>query len=383
MTRLRLALAESDQLAVSTIHAFCKQVLGAESFLCGMPAGFEVLSDASELKSDAVKDTWRTDLAADALLAAVAAIRKWSVDKDLKAWGMLTRRPSTRMDPAPPSLTVARDRVAQALEAVKDARTGIDQLREIAHRDKVRLNNSKDKPGVESVANLDAWHTLLETMDPRQPPMEIMHVAGRLAAADSWFAKRGAVGKAASDEAAALAIVAAADAMQAGVVAMDWAWLAQLRQAAGQRFERSLRGNNAVTFDGLIQKLHQALCSGPNRAALARRLADQVGGRPDRREPGHRPATAGDLQSHLRRRGTTRAADPGRGPQAGDLQLSRWRPRRLPGGPAGGCRARERPGDHLPRGRWAGDGLQCSVRAHSRVRQSGPGVSGGHGRPPG
>ena len=275
MTRLRLALAESDQLAVSTIHAFCKQVLGAESFLCGMPAGFEVLSDASELKSDAVKDTWRTDLAADALLAAVAAIRKWSVDKDLKAWGMLTRRPSTRMDPAPPSLTVARDRVAQALEAVKDARTGIDQLREIAHRDKVRLNNSKDKPGVESVANLDAWHTLLETMDPRQPPMEIMHVAGRLAAADSWFAKRGAVGKAASDEAAALAIVAAADAMQAGVVAMDWAWLAQLRQAAGQRFERSLRGNNAVTFDGLIQKLHQALCSGPNRAALARRLADR------------------------------------------------------------------------------------------------------------
>ena len=275
MTRLRLALAESDQLAVSTIHAFCKQVLGAESFLCGMPAGFEVRSDASELKSDAVKDTWRTDLAADALLAAVAAVRKWSVDRDLEAWRMLTQRPATRMDPAPPSLTVARDRVARALEALKEARAGIEQLREIAGRDHVKLNNSPDKPGIESVQHLDTWHTLLETMDPRQPPMEVVHVAGRLAAADSWFARRGAVGKAASDEAGALSIVTAADSVQAGVGAMDWAWLAHLRQAADRRFERSLRDDNAVTFDGLIQHLHRALCAGPNRAALARRLANR------------------------------------------------------------------------------------------------------------
>ena len=275
MTRLRLALAESDQLAVSTIHAFCRQVLGAESFLCGMPAGFEVLPDPGELKSDAVKDTWRADLAADPLLAAVAAVRKWSVDKDLEAWHTLTQRPSIRMDPAPPSLREARDRVAHALEALKNARTGIDQLRKIAGRDNVKVNNSTDKPGVDSLEHLDAWHTLLVTMDPRQPPMEVVHVAGRLAAAASWFARRGAVGKAASDEAGALAIVTAADSVQAGVNAMDWAWLAHLRRAAGQRFERSLRHSNAVTYDGLIQHLHRALCAGPNRAALGRRLANR------------------------------------------------------------------------------------------------------------
>ena len=275
MTRLRLALAESDQLAVSTIHAFCKQVLGAESFLCGMPAGFKVQSDTSELKSDAVKDTWRTDLADDSLLAAVAALGKWSVEDDLKAWRTLTQRPSTRMDPAPLSLRDARHQVAQTVQALKDARAGIDQLREIANRVEVRLNKSAPNAGEGLAANLNAWHTLLETMDPQQPPMEIVHVAGRLAAADTWFAKRGAVGKAASAEASALAIVAAADAVQTTAVAMDWAWLAHLRQAAGQRFERSLRGNNAITFDGLIGKLHQALCSGPNRAALAQRLADR------------------------------------------------------------------------------------------------------------
>ena len=275
MLRLRLALDESDQLAVSTIHSFCKQVLASESFLCGMPAGFEVLPDAGELKSDAVKDTWRTDLAADSLLAAVAALGKWSVEGDLKAWRSLTQRPSTRMEPEPPSLQEARNRVAQALEALKDARADIGRLQEIAARDTVKLNSSKQKPGTDSVAQLDTWHTLLETLDPQQPPVEIFHVAGRLAGAASWFGRRGAVGKAASDEAGALPLVSTAGAVQASVGATSWAWLAHLNQAAGQRFQRALRRDNAVTFDGLIEKLHRALCSGPNRAALAQRLSDK------------------------------------------------------------------------------------------------------------
>ena len=275
MLRLRLALDESDQLAVSTIHSFCKQVLASESFLCGMPAGFAVLPDAGELKSDAVKDTWRTDLAADSLLAAVAALGKWSVESDLEAWRSLTQRPSTRMAPEPPSLQEARNRVAQALEALQGTRADVRRLQDIAGRDTVKLNSSKQKPGTDSVAQLDAWHTLLETLNPQHPPVEIFHVVKQLAGAASWFSKRGAVGKAASDEAGGLAMVASAEAVQASVGATSWAWLAHLNQAVGQRFERSLRRDNAVTFDGLIQKLHRALCSGPNRAALAQRLSDK------------------------------------------------------------------------------------------------------------
>ena len=273
MLRLRLALAESDQLAVSTIHSFCKQVLASESFLCGMPAGFEVLPDAGELKSDAVKDTWRTDLAADSLLSAVAALGKWSVEDNLKAWRSLTQRPSTRMAPEPPSLQEARNRVAQALAAVKDARADVGRLRDIASRDKVTLNSSAKNPGEASVALLDVWHTLLKTLDPQQPPVEIFQVATRLAGAASWFSKRGAMGKAAAAQAGELGIVTAATAVGDTVGATGWAWLAHLDQAAGQRLERSLRRDNAVTFDGLIQKLHLAICSGPNRAALTQRLS--------------------------------------------------------------------------------------------------------------
>ena len=273
--RLRLALDESDQLAVSTIHAFCKQVLGTEGFLCGMPAGFEVLPDPGDAKSDAIKDTWRTDLAADSLLAAVAARGKWSVENDLKAWRSLTRRPSTRMDPEPLSLPDARDRVAQALEAVQEARADIRRLQEIADRDQVRLNSSATNPGEDSVAQLDSWHAKLETLDPQQPSVGILQVAGQLAGAKSWFRRTGAVGRAASDEAGALPIVAAAGAVEASFGTTGWAWLAHVGHAAGHRYARSLRRANAVTYDGLIQHLHRALCVEPNRMALAQRLSDK------------------------------------------------------------------------------------------------------------
>ena len=273
--RLRLALDESDQLTVSTIHAFCKQVLGAEGFLCGMPAGFEVLPDPGDAQSDAVKDTWRTDLGADSLLAAVAAHGKWSVENDLKAWRSLTRRRSTRMDPEPLSLQDARDGVAQALEHLQATRADIRRLREIAGRDAVSLNRSAQNPGEDSVAQLDTWHAKLEAMDPQQPPADIFHVATRLARATSWFSRRGTVGRAASDEAGALPIVAAAGAVEASLGVTGWAWLAHLNQAAERRYERSLRRTNAVTYDGLIRHLHRALCAGPNRAALAQRLSEK------------------------------------------------------------------------------------------------------------
>ena len=273
--RLRLALDESDQLAVSTIHAFCKQVLGAEGFLCGMPAGFEVLPDPGDVQSDAVKDTWRTDLGADSLLAAVAACGKWSVEEDLKAWRSLTRRPSTSIEPEPLSLQDARDGVAQALAVLQTTRADIRRLQEIASRDTVSVNTSAKNPGQDSVAQLDTWHTTLETLDPQQPPADMFHVATRLAGARSWFSRRGTVGRAASNEAGALPIVAAARAVEASLGVTGWAWLAHLIQAAGRRYERSLRRTNTVTYDGLIRHLHHALCAGPNRAALAQRLAEK------------------------------------------------------------------------------------------------------------
>ena len=137
------------------------------------------------------------------------------------------------------------------------------------------LNRSTQNPGEDSVAQLDTWHTTLETLDPQQPPVDMFHIATRLAGATSWFGRRGTTGKAASDEAGALPIVAAAGAVKACLGATGWAWLAHLSHAAGHRYTHSLRRSNAVTYDGLIQHLHRALCAGPSRAALAQRLAEK------------------------------------------------------------------------------------------------------------
>ena len=273
--RLRLALDESDQLSASTIHSFCMQVLGSEGFLCGMPAGFDVLPDPAGLKTDAVEDTWRADLAGDPLLAAAAAHGKWSVKEDLKAWERLIQRPSTRMAPEPLSLTDARDRLARAIEAVREARGDTGRLQEIARREGVGLNDSGSKPGVDSVASLDAWQAELEALDPDEPPATVFTMAGRFADAGSWFGRRGRAGLAASDEAGALPIAGAGAEVEESVRALGWAWLAHLRRAAGDRYERSLRRNTAVTYDGLIQHLHRALSEGPNHAALAERLSEQ------------------------------------------------------------------------------------------------------------
>ena len=165
--------------------------------------------------------------------------------------------------------------MAQALEHLQATRADIRRLREIAGRDAVSLNRSAQNPGEDSVAQLDTWHTKLEAMDPQQPPADIFHVATRLARATSWFGRKGAAGRAASDAAGALPIVAAAGAVEASLGVTGWAWLAHLNQAAGGRYARSLRRSNAVTYDGLIQHLHRALCTGPNRAALAQRLSEK------------------------------------------------------------------------------------------------------------
>ena len=275
LLRLRLALHESDHLVVSTIHSFCKQVLATESFLCGMPSGFEVLPDTAQLRADAVKDTWRSDLAADAVLSAVAAFGNWAVKKDLRDWALLTQRPSTRMEPEPPSLEKARAGLIQTLESLKAARPDIRLIQEIAARDKVRLNQSSRNPGQESVERLDGWHERLGTLEPLNPHVEIFDLARRLAAAASWFSSKSVAGKVASTEIETLEIVQVAADIQSHMESIGWTWLAHVREAAGRRFRRSLRHHNNVTYDDLIERLHEALCGGPNSAVLGRRLANK------------------------------------------------------------------------------------------------------------
>ena len=273
LMRLQLALDDIDQLCVQTIHGFCNKVLATETLLCGISAGFIVETNPTEMKSDAIKDTWRTDLAKDPLMTAVAAIDDWSVEHDLKVWNLLTQREGTIMEPPPLSLTKARQQVVLTLQELKQKHDGILNIEDIAARDGVRLNQSSKSPGEESITQIRTWHQLLRNMNPSRPSVKTLHVARRLTTAASWFARNTGTGRTAASDVVQLPIVVAAKAVDRSIRASSWAWLAHLRRTGQRRFERSLRLKNALTYSDLIQKLHHALCSGPNRKALSARLA--------------------------------------------------------------------------------------------------------------
>jgi exodeoxyribonuclease V beta subunit len=271
--RLRLALEESDQLWVSTIHAFCKRVIATEPFLCGMSSGAELIPDDRELRLDAVKDAWRAVIAPDAVLSVSASTGKWSVEEDHRTWDVVTRRPGARFEPGSSSFRESREALVNAVAAVQKHRDGLFALKEIAEREGVRLNQSAKNPGKESVRSLDRWHGLLANTTPSEPTAELFEIVAKLSAAESWFRQNSKVGKAVAADVTGLPIVAAAKIFRRDIRRLKWAWTNYVCEVSQGRLDRTLRRNNLISFNGLIARLHSALCSDSTRGALARRLA--------------------------------------------------------------------------------------------------------------
>lgn len=267
--RLRLALEESDQLWVSTIHAFCKRVLTTEPFLCGMSAAVELITDDSEIRADAVKDTWRADIGPDPILAAAASVGKWSVKNDLTSWKEVTRRPGARFDPDPTSLKTARQTIVEAISAVQRQRDDLLVIKAIAKRGGIRLNRS----GQASVRKIERWHGLLMGMDPEHHAADLFEITTKLADGTSWFSRRSRAGKAACAEVEELPVVRAAMEFKTEINRLTWAWTKHVCDNSQKRLELTLRRKNAINFDGLIVRLHASLCREGNRSVLARRLA--------------------------------------------------------------------------------------------------------------
>ena len=268
--RVQLALEESDQLWVTTIHAFCRRVIQAEPFLCGLSSGVELVQADSELRRDAVEDTWRAVIASDAVLASAAAIdQSWSVKEDLRIWNDLTRRPGTRFEPTPSSLIESRQTLVNALTAVQAHCNVLFVIRAIADRSDVRLNKS----GTECIENIERWQGLLMRLTSEEPTVALFEIITKIESASSWFNRRSNAGKAACGEVESLPIVVAAKNVMQQVKRLRRAWMASVCDAANTRLDTILRRTNSINFDGLIERLHAALCIEGNRGALTRRLA--------------------------------------------------------------------------------------------------------------
>ena len=69
--RLDLARHSFDEAAIFTIHGFCQRALADAPFAAGLPMGQQLLADDAELRLEAVRDFWRRRLAGDALADAM------------------------------------------------------------------------------------------------------------------------------------------------------------------------------------------------------------------------------------------------------------------------------------------------------------------------
>ena len=261
--RLKTAAEESGELSVSTIHAFCKQVLQREAFLCGMAPGFELLTDASELQESVLRDLWRGRLSDDPLLSAVAAAQGWTLEQDRQAWRLLEDLPGRPLHPEPLELDAAKASFLAALQALK--RSAGDLL-VVAKAFKDGLSTNK----AARPQDLGRLQALLAGLDPAQPRAEHLAELDGFTKLHKWFADRGA-GKPVVLALKQGPLAQAAEAAQAAVDALHWAWTGELARTLDARMQARLGREHASTFNDLITRLHGAL-HGPNGDELALRL---------------------------------------------------------------------------------------------------------------
>lgn len=118
LQRVRAALAQADELAVTTIHGFCKRTLEQAAFACGMPFAAEFVQDDRALVEEAAWDAWRQRTWSDPLAAEAAAALGLSPLALVGEWRRLRAHADPVVVPVADTLDVALARVRVAADAL-------------------------------------------------------------------------------------------------------------------------------------------------------------------------------------------------------------------------------------------------------------------------
>lgn len=268
LERLQRALAEIDQLGVSTIHAFCQKTLQVEGTLCGLPAIPELIPDTRELLAEVVFDLWTQHVAGDPLLAAVASAQGWTLEADqsFAATYAGLEKPCF-LPPAAERFQVLQKTLSRDLPGLARAeiRSGIDILINIDER-----SWKKDQHAAASRHLARLAITSTQPIDAAQL-MAVEYLAG---VSEQLMGRSGA-DKALKGTVAQNPAVQACAVIAGQLRDLQWAWQQFCAEQAVGQVAKRLRENRQITYDGLITTLRDALRSREHGARLAERLRER------------------------------------------------------------------------------------------------------------
>jgi exodeoxyribonuclease V beta subunit len=266
--RVRQAMANLDQLAVSTIHAFCQRSLQQEGTLCGLPVLPEVMTDDAEFRTQVLETAWIERLGRDPLMAAIATGLEWSLDDTASVFRELRRAPTPRCMPVPRDLSGIRSEVEQLILNRPDVKAwseleqlvrGVPKWNQGGPSDFAdamrRFQPLQTLPAEDSVF----WHALSDVLSIwKKLPKRNLPQFG----SNTWYQWTHRLGSLAEE--------------------LEWSWQHHIALEAIDKVALLLQEHRLITQDGLVGALHDALhrvgadgVATPGADLLATRLANR------------------------------------------------------------------------------------------------------------
>ncbi len=259
---LRKALRDIDLLAVSTIHSFCQRTLQSEGTLCGLPTIPELVPDATEFIEPELYDLWKTRIAIDPALAAIASTSNWSLADDLNFFKVALSVEDAETLPPSRDFDAAFEEL-KATPALFD-HAACDALQSLF--DRVPKWNATDKG---AAYRTEMVRCLRESTTLEAPGF--LEAVTAISSASGWINKQSKIGKALLQEASELKAVEAATVILRELKLLLWHWHNHCATRIRRTAQAALQANRQITYDGLVTSLRDALRS-PKGPALADRL---------------------------------------------------------------------------------------------------------------
>jgi exodeoxyribonuclease V beta subunit len=262
---LREALSHIDELAIYTIHGFCKRMLENGAFESGTPFQPEFIEDETPLLEEAAYDFWRTRVYPDAFLSSVTVAMGWEPGALIEIYRTWRRFPDIVLLPGKGDLTASVAKLSDAVAGVRrawdreavEALLGADQLAWYADSDLHEKNRSSwiGKAQAFCGGDLAVGFGVLDRFTPSFIREALQARSRDQAPAHPFF-----------------------DACEDVAPAVGPVWTDLLNhfvEETHKRFEKAKSDRQLLTFDDLLRRLHDALGSEARGAAMARTMEDR------------------------------------------------------------------------------------------------------------